>query len=77
MRGLSDEGFNFDDLLTFIQNRVDTSFGLSFAVNISQELKNQLDILIDTIIASKIPNRYIWYFGQDNEKKKIMSERYK
>uniref|UniRef100_A0AC34FNA5 Uncharacterized protein n=1 Tax=Panagrolaimus sp. ES5 TaxID=591445 RepID=A0AC34FNA5_9BILA len=71
------EAFNLDDFSTFIKDRSDFHFCLIFNNNISDEYKNQLDVLVDAIIESQIPTRFIAYDGQDEKKRKIMNERYR
>uniref|UniRef100_A0A914Q0Y4 Uncharacterized protein n=1 Tax=Panagrolaimus davidi TaxID=227884 RepID=A0A914Q0Y4_9BILA len=66
---------NVEDLSAFIKKFEDTFIHLHFASNISQEYKEQLDSLIDTIIESDVPYHFIEYDGQDEEKLKIMNSR--
>uniref|UniRef100_A0A914Y5S4 Uncharacterized protein n=1 Tax=Panagrolaimus superbus TaxID=310955 RepID=A0A914Y5S4_9BILA len=70
------EIFNVEDFSIFIKNRINTKFMLEFDNNISEQYKNQLNDLIDTLIESRFLGRYIEYYGQDREKENIMSNRY-
>uniref|UniRef100_A0AC34GNL8 BTB domain-containing protein n=1 Tax=Panagrolaimus sp. ES5 TaxID=591445 RepID=A0AC34GNL8_9BILA len=68
------ENFDLDELYTFVKDRLNFKFALEFADTISNEYKNQLDVLIDKIIESETPNCFIVYHGQNIEKLKIMRE---
>uniref|UniRef100_A0AC34FL45 Uncharacterized protein n=1 Tax=Panagrolaimus sp. ES5 TaxID=591445 RepID=A0AC34FL45_9BILA len=67
------ETLNLEDLSLFIKNRINTKFLLTFCDNISEQYKDQLNALIDTIIKSKFSSRQICYAGQNREKEHIMS----
>uniref|UniRef100_A0A914XUL5 Uncharacterized protein n=1 Tax=Panagrolaimus superbus TaxID=310955 RepID=A0A914XUL5_9BILA len=70
------EVLNIDDLLPFIKNHPNTKIRFSFNEEISEEYKIQLDALIDTLIKSEITNCLIQYDGQNQEKYKILNDRY-
>uniref|UniRef100_A0A914PH75 Uncharacterized protein n=1 Tax=Panagrolaimus davidi TaxID=227884 RepID=A0A914PH75_9BILA len=55
----------------------DVEITFSFNENISADYKNQLDALIDEIIESEVPGRFIEYGGQDEKKLEIMNSRLK
>uniref|UniRef100_A0A914QM75 Uncharacterized protein n=1 Tax=Panagrolaimus davidi TaxID=227884 RepID=A0A914QM75_9BILA len=76
--GLSElpEIFEVKDLFDLIMNYKDTKIVLEFCDEISDEYKDQLDVLIDIVIESEIPNVIIEYDGQVEEKLEILEDRY-
>uniref|UniRef100_A0AC34GVM4 Uncharacterized protein n=1 Tax=Panagrolaimus sp. ES5 TaxID=591445 RepID=A0AC34GVM4_9BILA len=66
---------NLEDFSAFIKDPVDIKFSLWFHNNLSEEYKTQLNVLVDDIVASGLPNRLIWYEGQNEENRKIMFKR--
>uniref|UniRef100_A0A914YEP9 DUF38 domain-containing protein n=1 Tax=Panagrolaimus superbus TaxID=310955 RepID=A0A914YEP9_9BILA len=71
------EIFDVKDFSDFIEYFDDVFCFFEFKENVSQEYKNQLDQLIDTIIESQIHGHVIWYPGQNPMKRKIMENRLK
>uniref|UniRef100_A0AC34GPK3 DUF38 domain-containing protein n=1 Tax=Panagrolaimus sp. ES5 TaxID=591445 RepID=A0AC34GPK3_9BILA len=70
------ELFNVEDISSFIKDHPATKISFSFNGQISEEYEIQLDALVDTVIESQVLECLIIYFGQNEEKYKIMYERY-
>uniref|UniRef100_A0A914Z6G1 Uncharacterized protein n=1 Tax=Panagrolaimus superbus TaxID=310955 RepID=A0A914Z6G1_9BILA len=68
------EIFNVDDLSTFIKGHPDTEILFSFKQNISESYRVQLDSLIDTVIKFEASHCVIKYYGQNQERYKIMNK---
>uniref|UniRef100_A0A914QME7 Uncharacterized protein n=1 Tax=Panagrolaimus davidi TaxID=227884 RepID=A0A914QME7_9BILA len=69
------ESLSVKDISAFIKKYKNMKFWLIFC-NISNEYKEQLDALVDEIIESGVPYRYLEYEEQDLEKETIMRNRY-
>uniref|UniRef100_A0A914P346 Uncharacterized protein n=1 Tax=Panagrolaimus davidi TaxID=227884 RepID=A0A914P346_9BILA len=70
------ESLSIEDISAFFKKFEHVNIVLRFNKNISVDYKNHLDALIDEIIESGAPNRYIGYDGQDEEKSEIMTNRW-
>uniref|UniRef100_A0A914PPB5 Uncharacterized protein n=1 Tax=Panagrolaimus davidi TaxID=227884 RepID=A0A914PPB5_9BILA len=69
------ESFTVEDLSAFFDKYINTKIWLEFGENLSDDFKNQLDSLIDSVIESGA-YRFIGYDGQDDEKYCILWYRF-